>query len=56
MNSRIIDEWIVNKTKVTVMMCFDGFTSTAYSVTGTIKRSDALGILFESKEKWNLNF
>lgn len=55
MNSRIIDEWIVNKTKVTVMMCFDGFTSTAYSVTGTIKRSDALGILFESKEK-NISF
>lgn len=37
--------------ELTDMMCFDGFISTAYSVTGTIKRSDALGILFESKEK-----
>lgn len=57
MNSKIIDEWIVNKSKVTVIMnvdYFNGFSNTAYSCTGTIKRSDDLGILFESKK--NLSF
>lgn len=53
MNSRIIDEWIVNKTQVTVIMTieyFNGFENVPYSLTGTIKRSDELGILFEDKK------
>ena len=58
MNRRIIDELIAAKTKVTVMMnvdYFNGFNNAGYSGTGTIKRSDDLGILFESKEK-NISF
>lgn len=53
MNSRIINEWIVNKARVTVIMTieyFDGFENAPYSLTGTIKRSDELGILFEDKK------
>lgn len=53
MNSRIIDEWIVNRARVAVIMNFnrfDGYTSTAYSHKGTIKRSDDLGVLLENEE------
>lgn len=53
MNSKIIDEWIDNKARVTVIMTieyFDGFEKVPYSLTGTIKRSDELGILFEDKK------
>lgn len=55
MSNEIIDEWIVNKVKVTVVTkanCFDGFNNTAYIHTaGTIKKYDDVGILFENKMK-----
>lgn len=48
---KIIDDWIVNKVNVAVIMKANRGNGTYIHIDGTIKECDNVGILFESSMK-----